>query len=265
VKGGIWMSGAGIAADSNGNIFTATGNGSFGATDLGDSILKLRLSGNKISLLDYFTPFDQNKDLNDDFDVGSGGVLLLPDQPGAHPHELVVGTKSGALYLIDRDQMTTDNQHYCSGCTSDPEIVQEFQHNSVGIYSTAAYWNNTVYIWGVNDVLKVYTLSNGSFGKSPSSSSTNSFGFAGATPSISANGNTNGIVWAIDSRQSGYGPAILYAYDATNVANEFWNSSQAPNHRDQAGNAVKFTVPTIFDGKVYIGTSAELDVYGLLP
>ena len=268
-QGGIWMSGAGIAADANGNIFTAVGNGSYGATDLGDSILKLALSGNKISLSDYFTPFDQGIDDASDLDVGSGGVLLLPDQPGNHPHELLEGTKGGTIYLIDRDQMTTNNQHYCSGCTSDPEIIQEIHiGNQQWLWAMPAYWNSTVYFWGSNDVLRAYTLSNGLLG-GPSSSSTNSFGFPGATPSISANGNTNGIVWVIDSTQFGNpgpgpGPAVVRAYDAMNVAKELWNSSQAPNNRDTAGNAVKFTVPTISNGKVYAPTSIQVDVYGLL-
>jgi len=271
-QGGIWMSGAGIAADANGNIFTAVGNGSFGATDVSDSILRLALSGNTISLGDYFTPFDQGIDDANDYDVGSGGVLLLPDQPGNHPHELLEGTKGGAIYLIDRDQMTTNNQHYCSGCTSDPEIVQEIPNAGVAVwlFSTPAYWNHAVYFWGSNDVLKAYTLSNGLLGNSPSSSSTTSFGFPGATPAISANGNTNGIVWAIDATTqpsapgTGGGPAVLHAFDGTNVARELWNSSQAPNNRDTAGKSVKFTVPTIANGKVYIGTQTELDVYGLL-
>src|ERR1700730_15709493 len=272
-QGGIWMSGAGIAADSNGSIFTAVGNGSFGPTDVGDSVLKLALSGNTISLSDYFTPFDQGIDDANDYDVGSGGVLLLPDQSGAHPHELVEGTKGGSIYLIDRDQMTTNNQHYCgSGCTSDPEIVQEIQNAGVAVwlFSTPAYWNNTVYFWGTSDVLKAYTLSNGMLGKTPSSSSTTSFGFPGATPAISANGNTNGIVWAIDATTqpsapgTGGGPAVLHAFDGTNVARELWSSAQAPNNRDTAGKSVKFTVPTIANGKVYIGTETELDVYGLL-
>jgi len=271
-QGGIWMSGAGVAADANGIIFTATGNGNFDPTDVGDSVLKLALGGNTISLRDYFTPFDQGIDDANDYDLGSGGVLLLPDQPAAHPHEMVLGTKSGSIYLIDRDQMTTNNQHYCSGCTSDPEIVQEIPNAgaAVWLFSAPAYWNNTVYFWGSNDVLKAYTLSNGSLGKSPSSSSTNSFGFPGATPVISANGNTNGIVWAIDtttqSGSMGLGPvpSVLHAYDATNVAKELWNSSQAANNRDTAGKSVKFTVPTVANGKVYIGTETELDVYGLL-
>src|SRR5580704_3549005 len=262
------MSGAGIAADSSGNIFTATGNGNYDGTDVGDSILKLLSSGNTISLKDYFTPFDQESDFQNDFDVGSGGVLLLPDQPGNHPHELVQAGKSGTIYLINRDQMTTNNQHYCPspGCTSDPEIVEEIQHAGTGewLFAMPAYWNNTVYFWGKNEVLKAYTLTNGLLGRTPSSSSTNSFGWA-SVPSISANGTTNGIVWAIDSTRFDWpAPAILHAYAATNVANELWNSSQAANSRDQAGNAIKFAVPTITNGKVYIGTQTELDVYGLL-
>jgi hypothetical protein len=153
---------------------------------------------------------------------------------------------------------------------SDTEIVQEIQNAGVAVwlFSTPAYWNNTVYFCGSNDVLKAYTLSNGLLGNTPSSSSTTSFGFPGATPSISANGNTNGIVWVIDSTTQpgspglGPSPAVLHAYLATNVANELWNSSQAPNNRDTAGESVKFTVPTVANGKVYIGTQTELDVYG---
>jgi hypothetical protein len=269
-QGGIWMSGTGIAADSSGNIFTATGNGNYDATDVGDSILKL--NGSTLTLTDYFTPFDQGNDDANDYDVASGGTVLLPDQPGAHPHELVQGTKGGTIYLINRDQMTTNNQHYCSGCTSDPEIVQEILNagNLLWLWAAPAYWNNTVYFWGRNDVLKAYTLTNGLLGQSPSSSSTITFGFPGATPSISANGNTNGIVWAIETDDYGppaesvAGPAILRAFDATNVANELYQSAQMGS-RDQAGNAVKFTVPTIANGKVYVGTQTEVDVYGLLP
>jgi hypothetical protein len=266
--GGVWMSGAGIAADSNGNIFTAFGNGNYDATDVGDSVVKLGLSGNKISLNDYFTPFDQGNDDAFDLDVGSGGVILLPDQPGSNPHELLAGSKDGKAYLIDRDQMTVNNQHYCSGCTTDSEIIQEFPIDpySNELYSTAAYWNGTIYIGVWNDSLMAFSLSNGQINTTPSSSTTETFGFPGTTPSISANGTTNGIVWAIDSSQF-MAPAatVLHAYDATNIAKEIWNSSQAANNRDTAGNAVKFTVPTIANGKVYVGTQTELDVYGLLP
>jgi hypothetical protein len=152
--GGIWMSGAGLAADSSGNLFTATGNGNYDATDVGDSVLKL--NGSTLTLSDYFTPFDQSNDDVNDFDVASGGTMLLPDQPGSHPHELVQGTKSGMIYVIDRDQMTTNNQHYCSGCNSDPEIVQEINTGfSAGwMWGSPAYWNGMIYFWGNGDVLK---------------------------------------------------------------------------------------------------------------
>ena len=260
--GGIWMSGAGIAADSSGNIFTATGNGNYDATDEGDSILKL--NGSALTLSDYFTPFDQGNDQENDLDVASGGVLLLPTQPGAHPDELILGTKGGTIYLINRDQMTTNNEHYCSGCTSDPEIVQEILHaGNVGwLWATPAFYNNTVYFWGQNDVLKAYILTNGLLGAAPSSSSTITLQ-AAATPSISANGDTNGILWAIDSSRSVTQAAILYAFDPSNVAHEYYNSTQAGS-RDVAGVAVKFTVPTIANGKVYVGTRTEVDVYGLI-
>ena len=260
-EGGIWMSGAGIAADSNGDLFLVTGNGTFGSSDFGDSIFKL--SGSTLTLSDYFTPYNQSTLDGGDGDLGSGGVLLLPDQPGTYPHELVEAGKRQTIYLINRDQMTTNNTHYCSGCTSDPEIVQERTSAVGGVFSVPAYWNNTVYFWGQNDVLKAFGLSNGLL-TTPTSSSTVSLGFPGATPSVSSNGNTNGIVWAIDSSAYDTGPAVLYAFDATNVARQLWKSSQAANNRDRAGFAVKDAVPTIANGKVYIGTQTELDVYGLL-
>ncbi|MGB2890177.1 MAG: Ig-like domain-containing protein [Candidatus Acidiferrales bacterium] len=270
--GGFWMSGAGFAADGNGNIYGATGNGTFDttnvpATELGDSILKL--SGSNLSLLDYFTAFDQATLSSNDLDVGSGGALLLPDQPGNHPHVLVQASKEGTIYLVDRDQMTAGNQHFCSNCNGDTQIVQESTPASVGgMWSMPAYWNNHVYVWGSGDVLRSIPLTNGLLDFAHITTSTHSYGFPGATPSISANGTSNGIVWSIDSSQYGSpgpgpGPAVLHAHDAANVANELWNSSQASNSRDTAGNAVKFTVPTIANGKVYIGTATEVDVYGL--
>ncbi len=263
--GGIWMSGAGIAADSSGNIFAPTGNGNYDATDEGDSVLKL--NGSTLTLTDYFTPFDQGNDQLNDLDVASGGILLLPTQSGTFPDELIQGTKSGSIYLINRDQMTTNNQHYCAGCTSDPEIVQEILNvNGAGnpwLWATPAYWNNTVYFWGSNDVLKAYTLTSGRLSASPSSSSTITFAFPGATPSISANGTTNGILWAIDSSRSTTQAAILYAFDPSYVAHEYYNSTQAGS-RDVAGTAVKFAVPTIANGKVYVGTRTEVDAYGLI-
>jgi Bacterial Ig-like domain (group 2) len=273
--GGVWMSGAAPAADSNGTIFLATGNGTFDttnvpATELGDSILKFNFSNGTLSLADYFTPFNQSALNSVDNDLGSGGILLLPDQPGSHPRVLVEAGKEGKIYLVDRDQMTANNQHFCSNCNSDTQIVQESGAGQVGgMWSIPACWNNTTYWWGSGDVLKSIPLSNGLLDFTHITSSAGSYGFPGATPSISANGTSNGIVWSIDSSQYGApgpgpGPAVLHAHDATNVAKELWNSTQASNNRDTAGNAVKFTVPTIANAKVYIGTSAGVDVYGLL-
>ena len=270
--GGFWMSGAGLAADINGNIYVGSGNGTFNQgsdLELGDSILKFDFNNGTFSLLDYFAPSNQESlDVNDN-DLGSGGVLLLPDQPGSHPHVLTEADKAGRIYLVDRDQMTTNNIHYCASCSSqDTEIVEESTSGQVdSMYGTPAYWNSNLYFWGSGDTLKSIPLSNGKLDFTHITSSTASYPYPGATPSISANGTSNGIVWSIDTSQNGTsngGPAILHAHDATNVANELWNSSQAANNRDTAGHAVRFAVPTIANGKVYVGTQTELDVYGLL-
>jgi len=266
--GGIWMSGAGLAADSAGNIFISTGNGTFdnAGVELGDSLVKVALQNGLLKVVDYFTPFNQGTLNVNDTDLGSGGVLLLPDQSGPHAHLLIQASKEGKVYLLDRDQLTAANVHYCaSNCNStDPEIVQEIPGAVGGIWSTPAYFNGSVYFWGKNDKLKAFALASGVISTSPTVSGA-SYAFPGATPAISANGVTNGIVWSIDSSQYGLpGPSVVHAHDATNVAIELWNSTQAPNNRDRAGNAVKFAVPTVSNGKVYVGTSTELDVYGLL-
>jgi len=274
--GGFWMSGAGIAADSSGNIFIASGNGDFDtvnvpARETGDTLLKLGTTNQILTLLDYFTPQDQQALSTGDVDLGSGGVLLLPDQPGSFPHILVQAGKEGRIYVVDRDQLTTGNSHYCSGCANDSEIIEESASGAVGgMWSMPAYWNNNIYFWGNSDVLKSIPVTNGLPDFTHISSNSTSIVFPGATPSISSNGTASGtaILWAIDSSQygppgPGPGPAVVYAYDATNVLNELWNSTRAANNRDQAGNAVKFTTPTISNGKVYIGTSTEVDVYGL--
>ena len=275
--GGFWMSGAGVAADSNANIFIASGNGDFDTTniparELGDTIMKVFYPGTStISLLDYFTPSDQSTLDGDDTDVGSGGVLLLPDQPGNVPHELVQAGKHGIIFLINRDQMTTNNLHYCqTNCNDmDPEILEELpqSNSSFWMFSLPAYLNGTVYFCGVQDNLKAFPLTNGTLATSPSETSSHSFGFPGGTPAASASGNANGIIWVIDASQYGTpgpgpGPAVLYAYGAGTLT-PLWNSSQTGS--DAAGNAVKFSVPTIANGKVYIGTQTEIDVYGTLP
>jgi hypothetical protein len=278
--GGFWMSGAGVAADGSGNIFIASGNGDFDTTNVparetGDTILKLGTTNQNLTQLDYFTPHDQAGMGSGDGDLGSGGVVLLPDQPGSFPHILVEAGKDGRVYVVNRDQMTTNNSHYCSGCTSDTEIIEESEIAflgccSLGMFNAPTYWNDTLYFWGAKDVLKSVPITNGLPDFAHFTASTPFITFPGAGTSVSSNGTTVGsaIVWAIDSSQYGSpgpgpGPAVLYAFDATNVQTILYSSGQNAT-RDKAGNAVKFTVPTIANGKVYVGTSTEVDVYGLL-
>lgn len=271
--GGIWMSGDAPAVDSSNNVYLATGNGTFdvntGGKDLGDSVVRLATSGS-LGLTDYFTPFNQANLASNDVDLGAGGVVLLPDQTTGLPHLLLAGGKQGLMYLVDRDNMGeftvgTDN------------VVQEIQADN-GSWTTPAFWQNNMYIAGSGDsgscdLLKAYPFSaaTDSFAAAPTSSTSYCFPFPGATPSISSSGTSNGIVWAMDvhcyttAQSPCSGPALLFAYDATNLGTELWNSSQATGNRDQAGAAVKFATPTVANGKVYIGTRTELDVYGLLP
>jgi hypothetical protein len=275
-KGGVWMGGGAPAADSANAIYLSTGNGTFDHdsittpnTDLGDSVVKLATSSG-VTLSDWFTPFNQADLESDDRDLGSSGTVLLPDQASGIPHLLITGGKEGTLYLLNRDSMG----RYCGTCsasTGNTNTVQSFSATN-GLFGTPAFWNNGLYVAGRSDQLGVFNFnpSTGMFDTSPSSRSVNTFDFPGATPSVSSQGTSDGILWAIDSSQYGPpknagGPAVLHAYDATNLASELWNSSQAANSRDQAGTAVKFTVPTVANGKVYVGTRTTVEVYGLLP
>ena len=278
--GGFWMSGAGVAADSNGNIYIPSGNGDFDsvnvpARETGDTLLKLGTTNQILTQLDYFTPQDQQMLNGNDIDLGSGGALLLPDQPGSFPHILVQAGKEGEVYVLNRDQLTTGNLHYCSGCSSDTEILEEAAPPTIGggqFWSSPAYWSSNIYFWGAGTFLHAVPVTDGLPDFTHVSRSSIWTGFPGATPSISSSGIVpgTGIVWAVDTSQYGSpgpgpGPAILYAFDATDVPSMLYNSTQASNNRDAAGNAVKFAVPTVANGKVYVGTTTEVDVYGLLP
>lgn len=262
--GGIWMSGAGPASDSAGNVYVITGNGTFdantaGGTDFGDSFLKLSSS---LSVVDWFTPFNEDALNNADQDVGGGGSVLLLDNPGGpNAHLLVGGGKEGKLYVVNRD--TGMMGHFNSA--DDSQIVQSFSPSGNGIFATPVFWQNNLYIAPTSSAMSrfPFNTATGKFSTAAASQSMTTFSFPGATPSLSANGIANAILWAIQ-RPSGGGTAVLHAYDASNLS-ELWNSSMAPGSRDQAGSAVKFTVPTVANGKVYIGAHGELDVYGLLP
>ena len=267
-EGGIWMGGGGPAADSAGNIYVSTGNGTFDVTGsskpaYGNSVL--RLAPTTLSVADYFTPFEQANLDSQDLDLAAGGVVVLPDQTGTNPHLLVAGGKEGKVYLINRDNMGKYQQ---CGATCDA-VVSEFALNPSGgftgaIFSVPAYFNGFVYYQGVNQVLKAFSLSNGTLSSTPASQSNTSFNFPGATPSISANGTSNGIVWTI--QVDGYAngtPAVLHAYNALNLSSELYNSNKIA--ADQLAPGVKINSPTIANGKVYVGTQTQLSVFGLAP
>jgi len=257
-QGGIWQAGAAPAVDANGHVYFETGNGTFdGGADLGDSFVQLSPAGG-LTVYDYFTPYDENYLNQNDIDLGSGGNMLLPDQPTGPAHLLVGCGKEGTIYLIDRDNMGQFNSSFNN-------VVQSLVGAVPGTWSIPAYWENQIYYLAQSDVLRAFRLSDGLLSTSPASTGTTAFGYPGASPAISVNGATNGIVWALDTSAYGTsGPAVLHAYDAANVSRELYNSHQAGS-RDQAGGATKFAVPTVANGKVYVGTKNQLNVYGLLP
>ena len=270
-EGGIWMSGGGLSVDANTNLYFETGNGVFnatngtGGTEYGTSFIKLSTT-NGLAVADYFTPYNQVKigEGAADTDLGSSGCVLLPDQPGPFPHLLVGGGKEGYLYLINRDQFTTNNNHYNSTGTVD-QIVQRVPTNFVGrLTSTPAYFNGWVYFGGWpnngSQSLKALSLNNGQLSTPAISSGPRTWSFPGLTPSISANGTTNGIVWGLAMAS----PGLLFACNATNLTTEIYNTTQAPSNRDGLTNGIKFTSPVIANGKVYVGSQFSVYVFGLL-
>jgi hypothetical protein len=265
-ESGIWMSGGAPASDASNNLYVITGNGDYdGVNDFGDSVLKLNSA---LVLQDWFTPSVQATLDVADLDLGSGGAVVLVDLPSSTvPHVLIGGGKGtnelGQMYVLNRDHM---------GQNANPDnVVQQFDLNGM-IYSTAAFWQNTMYVAAVGQPLNAFALSTSTsmFNTVATSGSSHTYAFPGATPSVSSSGATNGIVWALDTNSttaanaSGTaGPAVLYAYDALNLGTMLWNSTQGSGNA--AGNAVKFCVPTVANGKVYVGTQTEITVFGLLP
>lgn len=267
----IWQSGGGPAADTKNNIYVATGNGAFdlntGGRDAGDSVLKLALQSTGLTLLDYFTPADQSQLDSNDLDLGASGPMLPAFQSGATDPDLVIeGGKDANLYLINRDNMgkfkSSSNSNVQTVALGHPDPVN-------GLFSTPAALGTSIYFGEIGEPLKLFTFSRGLLSSAPTAETSHTFGFPGTTPMISANGTSNVIVWALDvsayigNNHPNPGPAVLHAYNGSNLA-ELYNSTQAGT-RDTAGVAIKFTAPTISNGRVYVGTANQLDVYGLLP
>jgi hypothetical protein len=266
-EGSIWQSGDGPAADSSGNIYFLDANGTFDATlnsngfpskaDYGNAFMKLSTTGNKLAVSDYFVMSNTIAESNADQDLGSGGAMLLPDvtDGSGTMHHLAVGAgKDQNIYVVDRDNMGKFN-------SASNNIYQELKGALGGPeFAMPAYWNNTVYYGAVGDVIRAYPISQAKLATNPGSQTSHSFPYPGTTPGVSSSGTSNGIVWAIDNSN----PAALYAYDATNLSHELYDSNQAASARDQFGAGNKFITPMIANGKVFVGTQNGVAVFGLL-
>jgi hypothetical protein len=272
-EGSIWMSGDGMAADRDGNIYLLDANGTFDATldangfpskgDYGNAMLKLSLANGKLAVADYFATYNTVAESNADLDLGSGGELLLPDQIDSHGvvRHLIVGAgKDRNIYLADRDNLGKFNP---STTSPDRNIYQKLPGAMTGlVYSTPAYFNGVIYYSADGDTLKAFPLTNALMATTPPSQSAVRFPHPGPTPSISSDGTQNGIVWVLESSLNSAG--ILHAYDPADLSQELYNSNQATNGRDSFGNGNKFVTPMIVNGKVYVGTQSSVAVFGLL-
>jgi len=266
-EGAIWMAGAGPAADSSGNIYLLDGNGTFDGTldsngfptqkDFGNGFLKLSTTGGQLGVADYFEMSNQMQENDTDIDLGSGGTLLLPDLTdgsGNVKHLAVGAGKDSNIYVVDRDNMGKYNPNANN-------IYQQVSGQLSGsVFSMPAYFNDTIYYGSVGDNVKAFPITNAKLATAAKSKTAASFGYPGATPSISANQNSNGIVWVAENSD----PAVLHAYDASDLSKELYNSNQAAGGRDNFGGGNKFITPMIANGKVYVGTTNGVGVFGLL-
>jgi hypothetical protein len=269
-EGAIWAAGAGPAADSNGNIYFLDANGTFDTTltasrfpskgDYGNAIMKVSTTNQKMAVADYFNMFNTVSESNADEDLGSGGAMLLPnikDSSGV-VHSLVVGAgKDMNIYLANRANMGKFN------ASNNSQIYQEVKGELAGqVFSSPAFTNNTIYYGAVGDAIKAFGFnSSAKLNLAPKSATSTRFAFPGATPSISGSSTSNLILWATENTS----PAVLHAYKATNLGVELYNSNQASSGRDNFGDGNKFITPTIANGKVYVGTTNGVGVFGLLP
>jgi hypothetical protein len=266
--GGIWSSGAGLAADSSGFIYIPVGNGTFDTTlddrgfpikgDYGNAFLKLSTAGSRLTLADYFTMYDTDRESDADRDLGAGGALVLPDMTdvdGQVKHLAIGAGKDMNVYLVDRDNMGKFNPQ------NDAAIYQELVGALPGgIWSMPAYFNGRIYYGAAGSPIRAFQFSNAVLSLTPVSQTSTEFPHPGTTPSISANGSKDAIVWALEYNT----PAVLHAYSADNLANELYNTNESANGRDQFGSGSKFMVPTIVNGKVYVGTPNGIAAFGLL-
>jgi hypothetical protein len=263
----IWMAGGGPAVDSSGNIYLLSANGAFETTldangfpssrDYGNSFLKISNAAAGLNVLDYFTMSNEVAESNADRDLGSGGELLLPDMTDSSNtvrHLMVGAGKDGNIYVVDRDAMGKFNAASNNNYQTLNGVLPG------GIWSTPAYFNGTVYYGDVSGTLKAFAISSAKLAAVPQSQSATQFIYPGTAPSVSANGSANGIVWAHENANT----AVLHAYDAANLAHELYNSNQAAANRDQFGMGNKYITPTVADGKVFVGTTNAVAVFGLL-
>jgi outer membrane protein assembly factor BamB len=265
-EGAIWMAGTGLAGDSNGNIYFLDANGTFDTTldsqgfpingDYGNAFMKLSTSP-KLAVADYFNMHNTVQESNSDEDLGSGGAIVLPDlmDNNGQTHHLAIGAgKDTNIYVVNRDNMGKFNPN------NDNAIYQELVGALPGgVWANPAYFNRTVYYGSVGQPLKAFPISNAKLASAPSSQSSSTFQYPGTSPTVSANGTSNGIVWAVENGN----PAILHAYDATNLARELYNSNQAGS-RDQFGPGNKFITPIVVNGRVFVGTQSGVAEFGLL-
>src|SRR5581483_11840876 len=258
--GALWGGGGAPAIDTNGDLYLITGcDENDPASGYNDSAQ--RLSSLDLSLIDYFKPADDPYLREEDLDYGSGAGLIMPDNSSSTPHEFIGAGKAGRIFVINRDNM---GQYQSTDHVI--QVIQSGVQTYDNFFDTPAYWNGYLYLHAQNDVIRAFSWdsSTGLLSASPIAQGTATYGKRGATASISSNGSSDGIVWEIEATDYDQGPAVLHAYNATNVSQELYNSSQAADGRDTAGTAVRFSVPTIADGHVFVGTGTELDIYGLL-
>ena len=269
-EGAIWAAGAGPAADANGNIYFLDANGTFDTTldanglpangDYGNAIIKLSTKKGKLAVADYFNMYNTVSESDADGDLGSGGAMVVPNFKDSNGvlHELVVGAgKDANIYLADRTNMGKFNPN------NNGQIYQELAGALAGaVFSAPAFDGHKIYYGAVGDKIKAFSFNaSGLLNSTPASATGTQFGFPGATPSISGGSASNLILWATENTS----PAVLHAYNANNLSVELYNSNQAGSGRDNFGNGNKFITPTIANGKVYVGTTNGVGVFGLLP